>query len=536
MNSTAGYVYILINPSLNGIVKIGKTQNNPEERAKELSSATGVPTPFFVAYSSYFTDCTAAEIFVHTRLANNRLAQNKEFFQVSVQQAIEAVREAESNLRLTPESTTNDALKSGETSTTPLAPWKVIFNSANAYVSGLDDTIQDESEAFKLYIKSAKLGSISAYWIIGRMYRHGRGCSEDHQKAKDAFLEGIKLGNSLCWAGLAEIYFLEEHKDNWDKCWKKYFNSPFFREEKIFEEFQGEARLVSLKNWQLCIYVLQSATRGWEMSQRELMYENRADIFTLIVWYQGATGDDELFKPVEEAMALIQRVEGAKLKSTPSLPLVADEDFKNKSAVEMFQMANTLYHNDVNEDNIRKGIFLYEKAALAGFKLAYWQVGRIYSVGYYIEADKEKAIKFLKQGIELGVDLCWTELAYIFAQDKIFDKWNSCWKRYFESKTFQNNVIFNDLVEFDKLKSNREYQMFFYIQQASENQWKIPFMSVVAKHRQKITELILRNTNSIRSGEIPVKDIVQISNVFDQGNVMSVEDYCQAMLSQIPII
>ena len=66
MNPTAGYVYVLINPSLNGIVKIGKTQNNPDERAKELSSATGVPTPFFVAYSSYFKDSNAAETFVHT--------------------------------------------------------------------------------------------------------------------------------------------------------------------------------------------------------------------------------------------------------------------------------------------------------------------------------------------------------------------------------------------------------------------------------------------------------------------------------------
>ena len=65
MNLTAGYVYVMINPSLNGIVKIGKTQNSPDDRAKELSSATGVPTPFFVAYSSYFNDCSAAEIFVH---------------------------------------------------------------------------------------------------------------------------------------------------------------------------------------------------------------------------------------------------------------------------------------------------------------------------------------------------------------------------------------------------------------------------------------------------------------------------------------
>src|SRR5690349_11464483 len=101
MDAAAGYVYILINPALNGIVKIGKTQNNPEERAKELSSATGVPAPFFVAYASYFQDCRMAEKYVHTRLVNHRLAQNREFFRVSIQQAIEAVREAESTLEIT---------------------------------------------------------------------------------------------------------------------------------------------------------------------------------------------------------------------------------------------------------------------------------------------------------------------------------------------------------------------------------------------------------------------------------------------------
>jgi hypothetical protein len=137
MVSTAGYVYILINPSLNGIVKIGKTQNSPDERAKELSSATGVPTPFFVAYQAYFKDCSAAEVFVHTRLENNRLADNREFFRASVQKAIETVREAESILGVMLESETSLGLGSGENSTQSLAPWEVIFRSANAHFYGV---------------------------------------------------------------------------------------------------------------------------------------------------------------------------------------------------------------------------------------------------------------------------------------------------------------------------------------------------------------------------------------------------------------
>jgi hypothetical protein len=44
-----GYIYVLINQSMEGFIKVGKTARDPKERAKELSQATGVPTPFMVA-------------------------------------------------------------------------------------------------------------------------------------------------------------------------------------------------------------------------------------------------------------------------------------------------------------------------------------------------------------------------------------------------------------------------------------------------------------------------------------------------------
>ena len=66
--SDNAYVYVLMNPSLQNMVKIGKTTREPEERAKELSSVTGVPTPFIVVYSCMFESCSDAETFVHTYL------------------------------------------------------------------------------------------------------------------------------------------------------------------------------------------------------------------------------------------------------------------------------------------------------------------------------------------------------------------------------------------------------------------------------------------------------------------------------------
>lgn len=92
-----GYIYVLANPSTGGIVKVGKTRQNPIERAKELSSASGVPAPFLVVYHAYFKDCNQAEQFVHARLQNSRVSNNREFFQVDIPVAVDAVVEAKNN-------------------------------------------------------------------------------------------------------------------------------------------------------------------------------------------------------------------------------------------------------------------------------------------------------------------------------------------------------------------------------------------------------------------------------------------------------
>ena len=43
-----GYVYVLSNPSIPGIVKIGMTERDVPARALELSASTGVPEPYDV--------------------------------------------------------------------------------------------------------------------------------------------------------------------------------------------------------------------------------------------------------------------------------------------------------------------------------------------------------------------------------------------------------------------------------------------------------------------------------------------------------
>lgn len=74
-----GFVYVLSNPSMPGLVKIGKTTRSPESRAFELFQ-TGVPTPFEVEWSVFSPDCHGMEAEAHTRLCDLRVSNSREFF------------------------------------------------------------------------------------------------------------------------------------------------------------------------------------------------------------------------------------------------------------------------------------------------------------------------------------------------------------------------------------------------------------------------------------------------------------------------
>lgn len=88
---STGYIYILINDSFNGLIKIGKTTVNVEERAKQLSKGSGVPTPFRVAYQLFVNNCDVTEKKIHDELNDYRVNPNREFFKYPLHKAIELI-------------------------------------------------------------------------------------------------------------------------------------------------------------------------------------------------------------------------------------------------------------------------------------------------------------------------------------------------------------------------------------------------------------------------------------------------------------
>jgi TPR repeat protein len=164
-----GYVYVLINVSMQGLVKIGRTQRDPDERARELSTATGVPTPFVLVFDAYFQDCARAEAYVHAVLEskNYRVTSNREFFVAPVKEAILAIQAAET--LLSSGSIPDEVSAPSETaSSSDEAPWKPILELAEAAETGLEGTLQDHGEALRLYKQAAKLGSAEA--CVGAAY------------------------------------------------------------------------------------------------------------------------------------------------------------------------------------------------------------------------------------------------------------------------------------------------------------------------------------------------------------------------------
>lgn len=87
------YLYVLTNRSLPGLVKIGRTDRNVEDRVRELSSHTGVPTEFLVFREFRVRDSVSAERAVHLRLKDYRVSENREFFTIEPEIAAEVIEE-----------------------------------------------------------------------------------------------------------------------------------------------------------------------------------------------------------------------------------------------------------------------------------------------------------------------------------------------------------------------------------------------------------------------------------------------------------
>lgn len=86
-----GFVYILTNEAMPGLVKIGRTSRDVDLRASELWQ-TGVPEKFNVFWSCKTPDCVQLEAYVHGDLHEKRVSRSREFFRIDELEAKKCLR------------------------------------------------------------------------------------------------------------------------------------------------------------------------------------------------------------------------------------------------------------------------------------------------------------------------------------------------------------------------------------------------------------------------------------------------------------
>ena len=243
---------------MEGFLKIGKTTREPESRAKELSQATGVATPFYVAFSIQVADCHSAEEYVYTVLEHNGFQRtpNREFFRMPLRKAIEVLLLVEKHLQDEPSAIQTAGIAKDELANVNRAladgglvdeqhPGFPIYCEAIETYYGLGDTLKDEDEAIRLLFKAKSLDFPAAYTDLGEYYTNKEPCNTDEdylerdRRALEILKEGASKGHGRCFINMAGIFLIQsfsgppfpsksECQLNANKCWRKYFFSQTF--------------------------------------------------------------------------------------------------------------------------------------------------------------------------------------------------------------------------------------------------------------------------------------------------------------------
>jgi hypothetical protein len=91
-NNDSGILYVLTNPVMPGLVKIGLTTQTVEERIRELSSATGVPVRFECYFAAEVPSMAEKEHRLHQIFLEVRVNPNREFFRIDPERAVLAIK------------------------------------------------------------------------------------------------------------------------------------------------------------------------------------------------------------------------------------------------------------------------------------------------------------------------------------------------------------------------------------------------------------------------------------------------------------
>jgi len=203
-----GYVYVLTNASMPGIVKIGRTERDPFARAAELHT-TGLPTPFEVIACVLVQNAAALERDLHALFSAQRVSGNREFFQV----AVSAV--AENLVRLAQLDETNTTAQ--EVHAPPTDRPQELLELGRELLVGSNRQPANPVKAYAVLKEAALLGSGQACFELGKMSQTGLGCTRSEKAAVTWYQKGAAVDDLDC------IYHLSYDRHNGEVYLVSYF-------------------------------------------------------------------------------------------------------------------------------------------------------------------------------------------------------------------------------------------------------------------------------------------------------------------------
>lgn len=260
MMNNLGTIYVLINPVMQGLVKIGKTKRQVGERIQELSSATGVPTQFILVYEQRFVNVDIAETQIHLILEEKgyRLSSNREFFNIPVTEAIKVIQsldgqydgEIPNNEDVIDIDTSTEGDEFGgltsSKQTIESQPWAEFWYMAENYYYGHHGEIQDYNEAISYYSKAIKAGCQIAYIRMGEMFEAGEGVSRaDATRALEFYKKGANVGDYYCYIKMAKLYLGDGNAENAQKCIDRFVKNRINNQKDFIEEDRDVGRTIS---------------------------------------------------------------------------------------------------------------------------------------------------------------------------------------------------------------------------------------------------------------------------------------------------
>lgn len=243
------------------MVKVGQTTKDPEERARELSAATGVPTPFIVGFSVFVSDCKSAERHAHKLLEQRgiRVTENREFFRASLQEIVRVLIELE---KIYSVSVLSDHVAGTDYEDDPSSETETLIeyfrDEGHKYQYGVDGAFVDHYAAENKYLSAIRLGSNKAKYELGCLYADRDSDLYNPKKATQLLIEVYESETETynCLSALADIFIVTGQIRNAELAYEKLFEDRQLLDVYLdYQTIMGEPLETSLDSPEILEYV-----------------------------------------------------------------------------------------------------------------------------------------------------------------------------------------------------------------------------------------------------------------------------------------